>query len=151
MANNITYKIIEDISDLDQLLGKTSTYNEFVYTYDQKTVDLLKKNFTLPDSLYLLAQESGAFAGFVSCDRDWWENNCFFLREIFVAPAYQGQGIGNSMALRCVEHARHNSADTLVTQTAYENIPMQRLCEQLGFVAWDNPQWSEGITYKLTL
>jgi GNAT superfamily N-acetyltransferase len=93
--------------------------------------------------------DEGKFVGFVSCDRDWWEDNRFFLREIFVSPDYQGQGVGRYLMQRCIDHARAHGAVELVTQTAYENIPMQQLCEKSGFVRWNNPQWTEGITYKL--
>jgi GNAT superfamily N-acetyltransferase len=149
--DNITYTTVRNVSDIDLLLGKTSQFQDFVYTYDADTIDLLKENFAMADSLYLFAQASEVFAGFVSCDRDWWEEDSFFLREIFVDPLYQGQGIGKTLACRCVEHAKQAGASMMVTQTAYENIPMQKLCEQLSFVPWDNPQWKAGITYKLPL
>jgi hypothetical protein len=32
---------------------------------------------------------------------------------------------------KCVNHAMENNAEFVVTQTAFENIPMQRLCEKL--------------------
>lgn len=49
----------------------------------------------------------------------------------------------------CVEHARDKGAVGVVTETAFDNIPMQKLCEKLGFKKWENPQWKKGITYKL--
>ncbi len=147
----MNYESVTSKSDIDQLLGKKSQYGDFEYSYGNETISLLKNNFDLPDSLYLLVKDGEKFAGFVSCDRDWWEDNCFFLREIFVDETYQGQGIGRELMARCVDHAQKRNALILVTQTAFENIPMQKLCESFGFQKWDNPRWQEGITYKLFL
>ena len=138
-------------NELDDLLGRESHYRNFTYRYELPTIELLKSNFDLPDSLYLWVKDQGKFAGFLSCDRDWWEEDCFFLREIFVDPAQQGKGVGKELINRCIEHARANKAHTLVTQTAFENIPMQKLCELFGFQQRENPQWQEGITFKLAL
>ncbi len=140
---------ITDVAALETLLGKSSQYQDFVYVYQGDTIELLERNFTLPDSLYLMVTDNGVFVGFVSCDRDWWEDNRFFLREIFISPDYQGKGVGSYLMQRCIDHARTHGAVELVTQTAVENIPMQQLCEKNGFVRWSNPQWTEGITYKL--
>ncbi len=150
---DFTYTVtpITDITTIRTLLGKSSQYQDFVYVYQGDTIELLERNFTLPDSLYLMVTDTDTFVGFVSCDRDWWEENRFFLREIFVSPDYQGQGVGSYLMNRCINHARAHYALELVTQTAFENIPMQQLCEKNGFVRWPNPQWSEGITYKLGL
>ncbi len=140
---------IQSANELEVLLGKSSQYQDFTYTYDQATINLLKKNFTLKDSLYLIAQDGEKFAAFCAIDRDWWEENYFFLREIFVDQEFQKQGIGEKIMAQCIEHARQKGATGIVTETAFENIPMQKLCEKSGFQKWENPQWKEGITYKL--
>jgi len=145
------YTLISDKTKIDDLLGKESRHGNFVYQYDADTITLLKRNFSLPDSLYIWVTNDDEFVGFVSCDRDWWEDGCFFLREIFVDPAFQGHGLGKSLVSRCIDHAEGKGALTLVTQTAFENIPMQKLCESLDFQRWENPQWDDGITYKLFL
>ncbi|KKP84608.1 MAG: hypothetical protein UR83_C0017G0004 [Candidatus Moranbacteria bacterium GW2011_GWF2_35_54] len=36
-----------------------------------------------------------------------------------------------------------------MTQTEFENIPAQKLYEKIGFEEINNPEWKEGITYKL--
>ncbi len=149
--NPTTYRKIETVDEIDILLGKESQYDDFCYRYEMDTINLLKNNFQLEDSLYLFALQDDEFAGFVSCDTDWWEPNSFFLREIFVDPEYQGKHIGSTLIQKCIDHAKAKSGKTLVTQTAYENIPMQKICESFGFMQWENPQWAEGITYKLHL
>ncbi len=147
----ITYQNLTTTDELDILLGKESRYKDFHYLYETETIDLLKRNFTLVNGLYLFALHDAAFAGFVSCDTDWWEPNCFFLRELFVSPDFQGQKIGFTLVQKCIDHAKLHNAEKLITQTAHENIPMQTLCESFGFKKWDNPRWDDGINYKLSL
>ncbi|TAN33022.1 GNAT family N-acetyltransferase [Patescibacteria group bacterium] len=71
------------------------------------------------------------------------------VREILVDLNFQKQGFGKQLMSMCVEHARDKGAVGVVTETAFDNIPMQKLCEKLGFKKWENPQWKKGITYKL--
>ncbi len=147
----IAYEKITNKDEIEILRDKGSVYKDFSYKYNGETIDLLKKNFDRDKSYYLLAKNNDDFAGFISCDTDWWEDDCFFLREIFVDPNFQKQGIGKKLMNACIEHAKKNGAKFVVTETAFENIPMQKLCEELGFRKWDNPEWEEGITYKLKL
>lgn len=72
-----------------------------------------------------------------------------FIREVFVDPSFQKLGIGKALMGRCIEHAKSKKATGVVTETAFSNSPMQKLCEKLGFVEWENPRWKEGVTYKL--
>lgn len=92
----IVFHTITNENEIDILSGQKSNLNGFEYQYhtNDETLTLLKKNFHLKDSLYLIAKKNDRFAAFVSMDRDWWEENCFFLREIFVSPDFQGQGLG---------------------------------------------------------
>ena len=136
---------MKDKKEIDFLQNKSS----FNYTYDKATIDSLKKHFILEDSLYLIAKKGKEFVAFCSIDRDWWEENFFFVREILVDIKFRKLGIGKEMMNRCIEHARNKKATGVVTETAFENSPMQQLCEKIGFKKWDNPQWKEGITYKL--
>jgi ribosomal protein S18 acetylase RimI-like enzyme len=143
--DDITTSIMKDVKEIDFLRGKSS----FNYTYDKATIDLLKKNFALKDSLYLIAKKGSEFVAFCSIDRDWWEENLFFIREILVNPNFRELGIGEKLMNKCIEHAKNKKAVGVVTETAFENSPMKNLCTKLGFKKWDNPKWKEGITYKL--
>ncbi len=143
--DNIVIKTIADEKEIEYLRDKSS----FNYTYDQLTIDSLKKLFKLKDSLYLLAKSGDEFVGFCSVDIDWWENNYFFLREILVNPNFQKLGVGQQLMVRCIKHAKDSGAVGVVTETANDNFPMQKLSEKLNFTKWENPQWEEGITYKL--
>ncbi len=143
--SKISFSIIKDKDEIDVLRHKSS----FNYTYDKATIELLKKNFKLKDSLYIIAEKESKFAAFCSTDRDWWEDNYFFIREILVDPKFQKQGIGEEMIKKCISHAKKCGAIGVVTETDFENMPMKNLCKKLGFNEWDNPQWKDGITYKL--
>lgn len=147
--NNIVYATIEDPQEIEILRDKTSKYNDLILSYNQKTIDLLKANFDLKDSLYLIAKRNNEFVGFCSIDRDWWEDDFFMIREIFVNPDFQKQGVGQKIMRMCIEHAKLKNAVGVVTETDFRNIPMQRLCGRFNFKEWDNPQWKDGITYKL--
>lgn len=142
---DITVSTIKDEKELEVLRGKSS----FNYTYDEVTIDLLKRNFKSKDSLYLIAKKDEEFGAFCSIDRDWWEDNFFFIREILVDPNFQKLGIGKELMNRCIEHARSKKAVGVVTETAFNNLPMQKLSLGLGFKEWDNPKWKDGVTYKL--
>jgi ribosomal protein S18 acetylase RimI-like enzyme len=136
---------ITNPEELEILRNKKS----FNYALDTPTIDLLKKNLALKDSLYLITKKGTAFAAFCSIDRDWWEDNFFFIREILVDPNFQKLGLGEELMARCINHAKSKNAAGIVTETAFKNTPMQNLCTKLGFKEWDNPQWKEGVTYKL--
>lgn len=143
--NKIIYSTITDVEEIDILRDKSS----FNYKFDENTINLLKKNFALKDSLYILAKSGDDFVAFCSIDRDWWEENYFFIREILVDPNFQKQNIGWELMRQCIDHAKKKGALGIVTETAHDNIPMQKLCAKLGFKEWDNPTWKEGITFKM--
>ncbi|MDP2643097.1 MAG: GNAT family N-acetyltransferase [Candidatus Peregrinibacteria bacterium] len=109
----ITINKITTPSTLDILLNKSS----FNYTYTQATIDMLKKNLDLKDSLYLIAKEGAEFVAFCSIDRDWWEDGYFFIREILVDPKFQKLGIGKTLMSKCIEHAKDKKAIGVVTET----------------------------------
>ena len=145
MVNNVTISAMADEKEIEFLRDKQS----FNYTFDKATMDSLKEHFKLKDSLYLIAKKGEEFVAFCSIDRGWWEENFFFIREILVDSKFQKLGMGKKLMTRCIEHAKKNGATGVVTETAFENYPMQKLCEKIGFKKWDNPQWRTGITYKL--
>lgn len=146
---NIEYFVITQADDIDVLRGKTSQFNNFNVRYNEETLKYLKTHLADKDSLYVMAKEGDTFAGFCSVDSDWWEKGYFFLRDIFVEPLFQQRGIGLELMQRCISHAQEKDAVGIVTETAFENIPMQKLCAKCGFVEWNNPEWKDGITYKL--
>jgi|CXWL01.1.fsa_nt_gi ribosomal protein S18 acetylase RimI-like enzyme len=147
----LSFSIITDPEDIEVLRNKKSSYKDIKITYDEETLDLLKKNINREDSLYLIVKQGEEFVAFCSVDSEWWESGYFFIREIFVEPDFQRQQIGEKLMKKCIEHAQQKHAAGVVTETAFENHPMKKLCAKLGFKEWDNPQWKKGITYKLML
>lgn len=145
----IKYSTITEKGDIDVLQGKTAQYRSLHIQYDDETLQYLKDHLYDADSLSLMAKENDVFAGFCSIDSNWWEKGYFFLREIFVEPTLHQQGIGKELMKRCIAHAQTCGANGVVTETAFENVPMQKLCNKFGFEEWKNPEWKEGITYKL--
>lgn len=145
----IEYFTITKPENIDVLHGKTAQYRSLNIQYDEDTIQYLKKHLLNDDSLYIIAKEDCSFAGFCSIDSDWWEKEYFFLREIFVEPKLHQQGIGKELMQRCITHAQRCDAKGVVTETAFDNVPMQKLCEKFGFAVWENPEWKDGITYKL--
>ena len=102
----ITFSIVQNEDEIEILRNRSGEYNDFTYTYEEPTLDLLKKNFRLPDSLYLIAKKDGKFVAFCSIDKDWWEDNYFMIREIIVDPNFQKQGIGKTIMEKCINHAK---------------------------------------------
>jgi len=151
--NQINFYIVQKENEIEILRNRSGKYNDFTYTYswtiEESTLDLLKKNFSLPDSLYLIAKKNGEFVAFCSIDRDWWEDNYFMIREIIVDPNFQKQGIGETIMGKCINHAKEKGAVGVVTETAFGNLPMQKLCAKFHLNKWNNPQWKDGVTYKL--
>lgn len=149
--NNIKFYKIINKEELDILNNQKSIFDNIVYDFNQKSIDFLKNNLDSKNSLYLIAKQDNDFVGFVAVDAEWWEDDSFFIREIFVNPDFQRQKIGSQLIEKCINHAKEKDVKAVVTQTSFENIRMKKLCTKLGFEEWNNPQWKEGITYKLKL
>ena len=141
MNPKVEFYHLKNKDELSVLLGKKSQF---------KSLNYLRKNFSRKKSLYLFAKVDQQFAGFVSCDDNWWERNYFFIREIFVEPKFQKQGIGDVFVDKCIKHARKNRAIGIVTETDFRNTPYQKLLAKKKFKIFENPQWKEGVTLKLT-
>ena len=50
-----------------------------------------------------------------------------------IADKYQGKGLGTELLKRLIDVARREKLDHLVAEIAPENIPMQQVCQRLGF------------------
>ncbi len=75
-----------------------------------------------------VARIEGGVAGFVVLDRSFFDQR--FVSLLRVADEYRRQGIGTALM-------RHGESvcrgEKLFTSTNESNLPMQRLCERLGF------------------
>lgn len=142
---DLHYSVIKDANELQILKWRDS----FWYLYDETLMILLTRYFSWDKSLYILVMSWWEFVAFCSVDTDWYEDNYFFLREILVDKEFQWLHIGTELVKKSIEHARVHGAIGIVTETAFDNISMRRLCEKSWFQEWDNPEWKEGITYKI--
>jgi ribosomal protein S18 acetylase RimI-like enzyme len=76
-----------------------------------------------------LAEDGGEIAGFAlswACDQLW------FLAELFVAPGRQGEGIGNDLLDRCLQHASQTGATARSLITFAFNVAAQGLYVRHG-------------------
>lgn len=99
---NIVYRKVKNKEEIDILYKKSSTYNDFVYGYDTETINFLKKNFDWKNNLYLIAEKDNIFAWFISVDDEWWEENWYFIREIFIEPRFQKNKIWETLMKKCI-------------------------------------------------
>ncbi len=56
-----------------------------------------------------------------------------YLAELYVVPAWRGQGIGRALMEAAIDHARARGADTMDLGTAETDVAARRLYESLGF------------------
>ena len=77
----------------------------------------------------LVAEIGREIAGFVVVDRSLYDQR--FVALLIVDPAHQGRGVGSAL-MRAVE--RRFPGEKLFTSTNASNLPMQALCEGLGYV-----------------
>lgn len=78
-----------------------------------------------------LAEDAGEMRGFAL---SWTSGRLWFLAELFVAPGGQGQGIGNELLGRTLEHARHAGAGTKSLITFAFNTVSQGLYVRHGLL-----------------
>lgn len=82
-----------------------------------------------PDGLWV-AEEGG---GIVGCAWSWTCGDLWFLAQLFVDPAQQGRGIGNSLLERTLEHSRKSGAAHKALITFTFNRVSQGLYMRHGF------------------
>ncbi len=76
-----------------------------------------------------VARVDDAIRGFVIIDESFFDQ--FFVRLLLVHPDFRHRGLATAL-MRAAEIDCHT--DKLFTSTNQSNIPMQQLCERLGFV-----------------
>ena len=77
----------------------------------------------------LVAEIGETMAGFAVVDRSLYDQR--FVALLIVDPAHQRQGVGSAL-MQAVE--RRFPGEKLFTSTNASNLPMQALCEELGYV-----------------
>jgi len=75
-----------------------------------------------------MASDEGVVVGFVVADQSFFGE--FFIELLIVHPSFRRKGIG-ALLVNKIETIL--SVEKLFTSTNVSNVPMQRLCESLGF------------------
>jgi ribosomal protein S18 acetylase RimI-like enzyme len=83
-----------------------------------------------PDGLWV-AEADGEIVGFAL---SWVCGDLWFLAELFVAPGYQGRGVGNELLARTFEHARKAGATNRSLLTFTFNVVSQGLYIRHGLL-----------------
>lgn len=124
---------------VDELAGLFDCYRQF---YKEPSNITRGKNFLLDrmmrgESVLFLARYHETPVGFVqlypsfssvSCQRLW------ILNDVFVDDSVRRKGVGRALLNVAREFALGTSAKALVLETAQDNLPAQKLYEQLGYV-----------------
>ncbi len=126
------------LNDLSQLAVLFDAYRQF---YKQPTdlagaTAFLEERLLNRESVIFMAVHEGHVAGFtqlyplfssVSMQRQW------LLNDLFVAPAFRGQGVGEMLIDAAKGWARASGAKGLQLETQEDNLTAQRLYNRAGF------------------
>jgi ribosomal protein S18 acetylase RimI-like enzyme len=140
---------VQNKDELDILQGKQASFEKLKFEFSEKYIQSLKDNLDLKNSVQLIVKDGDIFCGYLSgYEHEFWPN-FLYLRELFIDPNYQGQGIGSKLLTEFLEKAKKLNLKGAMTQTEFENISAQKLYEKIGFLKIENKEWNEGITYEL--
>jgi [ribosomal protein S18]-alanine N-acetyltransferase len=83
-----------------------------------------------PRRLYVVGEQGGAVVGYAGVDRG---GEVADVMTIAVAPAAQGQGLGQVLIDRLIAESRSGGAERLMLEVRADNIGAQRLYAKAGF------------------
>jgi len=145
----IEYFQINNKEELQELKNKSAKYKGINFSFSDKYIVEMQKLLDAPNGYQLFARdENGKSIGYIS-GAETIHPGYFTIYELFVDPEQQSKGIGSELTLKIFEHAKKKNLKGVITQTEFENIPAQKFYEKLGFIQVNNPEWDDGITYKL--
>jgi len=127
------------LSDLPQLVPLFDGYRQFYRQPSDpaRAQHFLRERLQLGESVIFLALEGGEAAGFVQLYPSFWSVaacRSWLLNDLFVAPAFRGQGVARALLARAREHAESNGAGGMSLATQRDNHNAQRLYEATGWV-----------------
>ncbi|WP_137990126.1 GNAT family N-acetyltransferase [Streptomyces vilmorinianum] len=74
----------------------------------------------------------GTLCGFIAVDVEEW-NRRLVVRQVTVAPAHRGRGIGGELMRRALAHGRERGARTAWLEVTSVNVPAVRAYRRMGF------------------
>lgn len=134
--------------DLDELIGKEASCPPYNFTYTEQSIEKYKQLLQERNTYQLFAKHDSDIVGYVAAAETLFPGY-LYIAELFVDPSQQKAGIATKLIERVRKHAESNSLKGVITQTEFANEPAKKLYEKLGFEQMDNPDWQDGLTYKL--
>ncbi|MBI2013811.1 MAG: GNAT family N-acetyltransferase [Candidatus Colwellbacteria bacterium] len=100
---------------------------------------LLKYWFDRKNKLDFLAEDDGKIVGaFFTAVKPWWNGNCLYDGEIFVAPDYQGKGVGVQLSKTLYQEAIDKYDAKYFEATTFKDSYSLNWYKKLGFKEPDN-------------
>jgi ribosomal protein S18 acetylase RimI-like enzyme len=125
-------------ADLEALLPLVRAYRRF---YEQEPDEgrersFIQKHLRDASSTVFVALAGAQAVGFVQIFESWSTVRLapvLILEDLFVDPAWRGNGIGRSLVYTSVAYARENGAASMSLETAIANEQAQRVYEREGW------------------
>lgn len=147
--NFIFHQVTTSPDELDILSGKRAKYENLSFGFSPEYLDRLKTILNDEHAYQLFVKdEQGNFLGYIASAETIFPEY-LFISELFVDPLAQGKGVGSALVQKAIEFGKREKLKGVMTETEFENVPAQKLYEKIGFVKFDNPDWEEGVTYRL--
>lgn len=147
MSEQITYTTVTAPSELDILIGNSTSYEGLTFDFSPEYINTLKERLDEPNAVQILATNNDIFAGYIAGAETIFPQY-LFLSELFVSPDFAKKGIATELIKQSIIAAERMALRGVMTETENENIPAQNLYEKIGFKRIENPEW-EGVTYQL--
>ncbi len=100
----------------------------FSLPWDEKSV---RSELTNPLSLWLVAVQEGAFAGYIGSQSVMGEAD---MMNLAVAPEYRGLGIGEALVTELICRLSQNLVSSLTLEVRESNVAAGKLYTKLGFM-----------------
>ncbi len=124
-ASTIEIRVGGDLT-FDQLFGLYDSVGWVSYTHEQRRAELPK---AIRNSTYVVSAWSGdSLVGLARGLSD--DVSIFYLQDILVRPAFQGQGVGRRLLENCLERFGHVRSKVLMTDDEQRQV---RFYESLGY------------------
>lgn len=136
---NITVMTLK--ADSPELPAAAELFNQYRCFYGQPAnlslaTRFLRERLQAGESVVLLAQQQGQWAGFCQLYRSFSSVACartIILNDVYVAQSCRSAGVGRSLVSSAVALARLEGAACVCLETAASNTRAQALYESLGF------------------
>lgn len=139
----------KDMADLMRLINALAEYERAPEQVDNTEAGLLADWQQHNSFDFLVAEAEGRVVGFSLYYPRYstWKGRCYYLEDLYVEPAFRGQGIGWALIQATAQEARSAGAVRLDWQVLDWNDTAVTFYEQLGAVVekeWWNCKWQLG-------